>query len=384
MLSGPFVRAAVTNFFFFSSASSFNLLPLYIKQLGGTEAEIGLIMGMHNVAAILCQPLLGEWVDRLGRRPFMLFGVGLAVLTSLVFVFTSSLSPLFWLLRFLQGIAFSAFFVANYSLVIGLVPAERRGWALGIFGISGLLSNALAPLLGEQMIRRFGYRAFFLEASALAFLPLALVWRVREPQVAPGIRTQGLKALAEGLGEVFRLHMAIAFFFGLGTGTIITFVPTLAESLGVMNLSLFYTAYAGCALVVRVIGGGLIDRLGRRAIIVPSMFVQTVGSAVLAILGFLVGAHPTIPALPLLFLAGLLTGGAHGFLFPALTALLMDQTSEGQRARVVAIYSSVFLTGGALGAAIFGYVAREAGYGVMFGALTASLAAGFAISVRLP
>jgi len=383
VLSGPFLRAAVTNFLFFSNIASFNLLPLYIKRLGGTETEIGLIMGVCNIAAIFCQPVLGEWVDRLGRRPFMLFGVSLAGLISLVFAFTSSLTLLFPILRVLQGIAFSAFFLANFSLVVDLVPAERRGWALGIFGISGLLSNALAPLLGEQVIRNFGYRAFFLETSVLALLALAMVWGVRAPRITTAIQPQGLRALAQGAKELFRLHMALAFFFGLGNGTVITFVPTLAESLGVMNIAFFYTAYAGSALLVRLLGGGLIDRLGRRAVIVPSMFVQTVGSSILAILGFLVSAH-TISGLPLLFLAGLSTGAAHGLLFPALSALVMDLAPEGQRARVLAIFSSVFLTGNALGAMIFGYVAHELGYGVMFSALTALLTAGFALSFRLP
>lgn len=264
------------------------------------------------------------------------------------------------------------------------MPAEQRGWALGIFGLSGLLSTALAPLLGEQLIRGVGYPAFFLEASVLGLLALAMVWRIREPRVALDIRTQGLRALVEGLGEVLRLHMAITFFFGLGTGTVFTFVPTFAESLGVLNLSLFYTAYAACALLVRIVGGGLIDRLGRRAVIVPSMFVQAAGSAILALLGFLAGAHAMLmPALSFFFLAGFLTGAAHGFLFPALSALVMDQALERQRGRVVAIYGSVFLTGGTLGAVAFGYVASALGYGVMFGLLTALLATGFAVSLRL-
>ena len=41
-----FLRATLTNFFFFSSQNGYVLLPLYIKQLGGTEVEIGLVMGV--------------------------------------------------------------------------------------------------------------------------------------------------------------------------------------------------------------------------------------------------------------------------------------------------------------------------------------------------
>lgn len=67
----PFVRATVTNFFFFASLNGFFLLPLYIQQLGGTEVEIGLVMGAYSALGILCQPAIGPWVDAIGRRPFM-------------------------------------------------------------------------------------------------------------------------------------------------------------------------------------------------------------------------------------------------------------------------------------------------------------------------
>ncbi|PYN40226.1 MAG: hypothetical protein DMD95_22420, partial [Candidatus Rokuibacteriota bacterium] len=71
-------------------------------------------------------------------------------------------------------------------------------------------------------------------------------------------------------------------------GTIFVFLPTFADSLGVETLALFYTAFAVAAIGVRVFGGRLIDTHGRRAVIVPSMLVQTGAVALLALLGFLV------------------------------------------------------------------------------------------------
>ena len=57
------------------------------------------------------------------------------------------------------------------------------------------------------------------------------------------------------LRELRRRHNALGFFFGLGTGTVFTFLPTFAEQLGVRGLGLFYTAYAGAAMLVRLFGG---------------------------------------------------------------------------------------------------------------------------------
>lgn len=383
VLTGPFLRAALTNFFFIASLNCFVLLPLYIQRLGGTEVEIGLIMGIYHASGIVCQPLVGIGVDRLGRRPFILVGAGMVVLSTAAFLV--SVSPVaFGLLRVLQGIGVSAFFVANYTLIVDLVPTERRGWALGVYGVFGLLSTALAPVAGELVIRSFGYPALFVLATILALVALVLARYVREPPSLTLASGTSLAAIQAGLGELFRLPMALSFAFGLGIGTIFTFFPTFAELLGVRRLALFYTGYAGAAILVRAVGGSLIDSLGRRAVIVPSLFLQAAGGAILALLAFFADARAPMPVLPFLLLAGFLAGGAHGFLYPALSALVMDRAPAAQRGSVMGIFSSVILTGTAMGAMVFGYVAHGWGYGVMWAAVTLLLAIGFGASFRLP
>jgi MFS family permease len=380
--SGPFARATLTNFFFMSSLSCFILLPLYVHQLGGTEAEIGLVQGVYSVAGILCQPLIGLWLDRIGRSFFMTLGVALLILSSAAFLVGHSL-PLLAVLRAVQGMGFSAFFVANYMHVVDLVPVERRGWALGIYGVSGFLGTALAPVVGEIIVRRLGFHWLFALSVLLGGVAAWLVFQIRGIR-PPGMgEGPGIGSLGAGLAEVLQLHMALAFFFGLGTGAMFTFLPTFGEGLGVHSVSLFYTAYAIAAVGVRVGGGNLIDTRGRRATIIPSMFVQGAAAGLLTAMALLVQPHMTVPVVPFLFLAGLLAGGAHGFLYPALAALLMDVTPEARRGSVVGIFSAAFLVGNTLGSMVFGYVAHGLGYAVMWSTLTLLLLAGFALSFRL-
>jgi MFS family permease len=372
----------LTNFFFFAALNGFVLLPLYIQRLGGDEADIGLVQGLYSAAGIVCQPVVGALVDYLGRRFFMRLGAGLLVVSCALFVVSSPL-PLLGALRALQGVAFSTFFVANYIHVVEMVPAERRGWALGIFGLSGLVSTSLAPLVGELMIRRFGFPWFFAAATVVAAGAASVVWRVQDVRPAALGARPGLHVIREGLLQLRHMHMLLAFFFGLGTGTIFTFLPTFGEFLGVTSVGLFYTAYAGAAMLVRVAGGTLIDVRGRRAVIIPSMFVQTCATCMLALVALLFRPALGLPVLPFLFLAGFLAGGAHGFLYPAMSALLMDVTPERRRGSAVGIFSSVFLVGNSIGAIVFGYVAQGLGYPVMWGALTLLLAVGFVASFRL-
>lgn len=382
LADNPFLRATATNFFFFFSMNGFILLPLYVTRLGGTEVEVGVVMGLYNAVGILCQPLVGPWVDAVGRRPFMLLGVGLAFAAAVLAVAAPAIGVLA-VVRVLQGLGFSCFFVANYSYVIDLVPPARRGWALGIYGVAGLVGTAVAPLIGEWTIRSFGFRPLFAASAALMAVAGGFVWGLREHEREGTPPVGGFIWERGGLAEAFQLSMAVTLFFGLGAGTIFVFLPTFAEHVGVRALALFYTAYALSAIAVRVFGGRLSDVHGRRAVIVPSMFVQAGATALLAAIGFLVSRTSTTPVVPVLFLAGLMSGGAHGFLYPGLAALVTDRTPETRRGVVVGIFSAIFLAGQTSGAFLFGYVTHAVGYAFMWTLLTSLLVLGSTLSLKL-
>ena len=382
LADNAFFRATITNFFFFFSMNGFILLPLYIHGLGGTAVDIGVVMGLFNAVGILCQPVVGPWIDALGRKPFMLAGVGLVIAAALLAAAVPSI-PALVLVRVLQGLGFSCFFVANYSYVIDLVPPARRGWALGLYGVAGLVATALAPLVGEWVIRRFGFRPLFAVSAALAAVAAVFVWSLRERRREVALPVRGFPWERGGLADLFHLSMAVTLFFGLGAGTIFVFLPTFAESLGVRTLALFYTAYAVAAIGVRLFAGQLIDTRGRRAVIVPSMFIQTAATALLAAVGFLVTRASQTPVVPALFVAGLMSGGAHGFLYPGLAALVTDQTPETRRGVVVGIFSAVFLAGQTSGSFLFGYVTHAVGYAFMWSVLSALLLLGSALSLKM-
>ena len=128
---------------------------------------------------IICQPLIGPWVDVVGRRPFMLAGAGLNLAASLLATAPGGV-PLLALVRVLQGLGFSTFFVASFSYVVDIVPPARRGWALGLYGVSGFVATALAPLIGEWVVRTAGFRPMFAGSTVLAAATCALVWPIRE------------------------------------------------------------------------------------------------------------------------------------------------------------------------------------------------------------
>ncbi|MGH7263697.1 MAG: MFS transporter [Candidatus Rokuibacteriota bacterium] len=383
ILTPDFLTLAAGNFMFWTNLAAYFLLPLHLRTLGASDALVGVVMGLYSGTSILCQPVVGVWVDRVGRRPFMLVGAALAALGALGFAAAPEALSLFLLLRVVQGMGSAMYFVSNFTLIVDLVPAARRGQALGIFGISGLTSTAVGPALGEVIVRAWGFRVFFLATASLAVLALLVSARVAEP---PARRAAASDGPAVGpLGAVLvapRLPMTLGFGFGLGLGVVFTFLPLYAATLGIERIGPFAVAYAAGALLVRALGGRLIDTVGRKPVIVPALGIQAAGAAVLAVTGALVGGAGFAPV-PLIVLTGLLLGVAHGFLYPALSALVLDLTPEGRRGQVIAVFSTFVGAGQATGAMSFGTLTHWLGYGPAFAVLTLCLTAACLLATRL-
>jgi MFS family permease len=134
---------------------------------------------------------------------------------------------------------------------------------------------------------------------------------------------------------------------------------------------------------VRVIGGRLIDTAGRRAVIVPSMFLLAGTAALLAGTGYAAEHRVDVPALAAVVVTGILCGIAHGFLYPALAALVADDAPPARRGAVIGIFSAIFLCGQAGGTFAFGGLAHALGYAVAWTALTALVLVGALVSVGL-
>jgi MFS family permease len=84
----------------------------------------------------------------------------------------------------------------------------------------------------------------------------------------------------------------------------------------------------------------------------------------------------------LLLLIASINGTAHGFLYPAVSAMAFDRAPSGARGRALAIFNTAILTGGTLGAVGFGWFAEVVGYRPGFVAFGLMLALGVGVFWR--
>ncbi len=364
--SRDFYLVTAANFVFFLNFASFFLLPLHLKELGATEQTIGYVMGTGGFAGLCVLPFLGALLDRVGRRGFVTAGAAAMALASYAYIFVPDAGPLLYVLRVIQGVSFTCAFVTASTLAVELAPHGRRGEALGIFGISTLTTHAIAPALGELVAHRWGFPTLFAVAGTLGVAAAALTLTIRVPRA-----THAAAGGTRGLPHKPTLWLGAATMVacGMGFGAVLTFVPTFVHAIGLERVAPFFVSYTVAAVGVRVVLGGLSDRVGRHRVLLPS--IATLALAVLA-LGW-------VRSMPALVAIGLLFGAGQGMVYPTANALMVDLSHPGNLGRVQTLFSGSFSVGVAASAFAFGAAIERYGYRATFAAASGCIALGLVL-----
>jgi MFS transporter, FSR family, fosmidomycin resistance protein len=252
------------------------LLPFLIAERGYSYGAAGVLLLASSVGSSIVQPLFGVASDRLALPWLMPFGLavggaGLAVV-GLTQSYGATLAAVM-----VGGLGVAAFHPeaarwANYA------SRGQRGRGMSMFSLGGNAGFALGPLLVTPAVLAFG-----LPGTLLALIPLWLaaglllkeLGRLREHAPAPARMENGRKVKVgrDEWGPFARLASVVglrsAVFFGLQAFVPIYFAVELGTSEAAGNGALSVMLIAGA--VGTYVGGRLVDRLGRRPIVVLSM-----------------------------------------------------------------------------------------------------------------
>ena len=319
LLTRAFVLAAMANAILSLSGSLFVHLPGFLQQIGAGEGEIGRIMAMQAIGAILVWPLVGTVMDTRGRRVVILGGVALFVVAVGLYLSVSTLGPRIYAVRLIDGAAWTMWYTALFTYAADLVPERRRAEGLAVFGVSGLIPLGLGAFSGDVILAHAGFREMFIGALALAVLGLVLCLPLRD---VPPVRTEHAvrpRSLLRTASERNLLSVWLAAFtFFVGVVVVFTFVKTFVATTGIGSMGRFFGAYATTAVLLRVFLGWLPDRLGSRRMVGIAMSCYACGFFVLAL--------ADTPAYVLA--AGLLLGAGHGYAFPVLLEPCRDALTD--------------------------------------------------------
>jgi MFS family permease len=122
----------------------------------------------------------GAWSDRIGRRRVIALGWLVYAIVYIGFALSTTISALFgWFL--LYGFYFGFAEGAEKALVADLAPADRRGFAFGVYNaVTGLGALAASVLFG-LIWNTFGTAAAFGLGAAMALVATVLLFVIIDP-----------------------------------------------------------------------------------------------------------------------------------------------------------------------------------------------------------
>ena len=344
-----------------TSSNLFVLFPLYLVKLGAGAKIIGAVVGTFSLAALAARPGVGILLDRIGRQRVAMWLLFLDVGIIALYLTLDGLHWAVFGVRVLHGVVEGTARVALFAMVYEFLPVEGAGRAMSIFSLCGMGSAGIGPIIGEIVIDRWGFEAFFVLAMGLTMLSAlatAMIPDDRKLSHADAIsrppRGPGYAVLLRD-GRLLPLWV-VTVLFSLSISARLSFVAPFAQEKGVTDVAWYFALYSAPAVMVRMFGSRLMDRVGIERMIVPSMAVLALGMALIAATG----------RFHMLYVAAFIGGLGHGYVYPALSALVIQRTHALASGRSSSIYSSLYDIGAMAGPYALGIVASLAGYGPMF------------------
>lgn len=356
-----FTRDFVLSFFAqFTFSSVFSILiptiPIYLSRMGAKEAEIGVLVGSLSVSSLVLRPLVGRALLKIPERRFMIVGALFYALSSIAYLF----APPFWPLlavRVFQGIGLAFFSTASFTLVANITPESHRGQIISYFYLSINFAFALAPYFGMLLVNQFNFpfnfKLLFLVSTALSICCLFTTLKLKKMQTVPLANLSLHKQ--PFLSREALPPAIIAFLVTVTWGALTAFFPLYALSHGVDNPGLFFAAFAITLILVRGLGGKLLDIYAREKIILPCLFNLVISMALLAFSRTLL----------MFIVVAVIWGMGTAFLYPSLVAYTLDRAGSS-RGPAMGTFTALTDLGAGMGSVIMGVILELTNYPIMF------------------
>jgi len=323
-------------------SASFNMLipelPAYLSGLGGAEHK-GLIIALFTITAGISRPFSGKLTDTVGRVPVMAVGSLVCFVCGFLYPVLSSVAG-FLFLRLLHGFSTGFKPTATAAYVADIVPAHRRGEALGIHGLCFSTGMALGPAIGSAISMYYSINVLFYCSSAFALLSIIIIMNMKE--TVSGKQEFSPALLKISRNEIFEKQVfpaaLVTFLSYMSYGAMLTVVPDWSQHLGISNKGLFFMAFTIASVLIRFVSGKASDRYGRVKVLKIASLVLIVALVTIGLAGSLWS----------LLLAAAVYGIATGILSPACNAWTIDLAHPDRRGMAVATM----------------YIALEAGIGL--------------------
>ena len=300
---------------FFYMASPMLVTPLitgFTESIGASAALMGLVGGLMNLVSLFCRPIAGNLADRISKYKLSFIGAVFMTAACVGYIFAPN-EVVVIIARIINGFGFACCSVCMATWMSNMLPKEKIGSGMGVYGTMNALAMAVAPAIGVSAYQAFGYRVSFVIALVFSLAIIVVIQFTGdkgEPETENADAGENGSEAGDAAGRQRRklelidvkvIPIAlIIMLFAIPYCATQSFLVTYAEVRGLhVSVSLFFPAYAAVLIVLRLSLRNLFDKLPFRIFLLSSAL-----SELLAILLLTIMKNNAVMLLASCFLAG--------------------------------------------------------------------------------
>jgi len=295
-------------------------LPIYITEIiKANKREVGIILATYTISALIIRPFIGFAIDKYGRK--IIYIASFALFTALFYLYSYTATIIsILILRFLHGLTWGATSTTSSTLVVDMIPAQKRGEGIGIYGLAMTSAMAVGPVIGLSIASKVNFNTLFFIGLILCMCGLIITLLIKYPKFTASSTAKKFqwKNLIQKKSLPISLNLLV---LQITYGGLLSFVALYGKELGIKNPGIFFLIYAVGIAISRIFSGKIFDKNGPKKIIIVAMILLTVGFIILSIIqnltGFLVSA----------FILGL----GNGIVMPTYQAMVNNIVDKSQR-----------------------------------------------------
>ncbi|MFT6076946.1 MAG: DHA1 family bicyclomycin/chloramphenicol resistance-like MFS transporter [Myxococcota bacterium] len=158
------------------------------KFFAVSNDKIQLTLSSYFIGIAVGQIFYGPIIDRFGKKPPLIFGLVLFVVTSFLCALTKEIDQMIWL-RFFQAAGACSCFVVMRAIVRDLFSPQESARVFSYLLLVMGIAPIIAPLLGGYVLINFGWQAIFWFLGSFAIV-LVVVSILYLPESQAGDKNQ--------------------------------------------------------------------------------------------------------------------------------------------------------------------------------------------------
>ena len=284
MYSKDIILILIASFFYFSSPMLVTpLITGFTESLGAGGALMGIVGGLMNICSLFCRPFVGNLADKISKYKVSFIGAALMTVASIGYI--AAFDPVVVVLsRIVNGVGYACCSVCMSTWMSNLLPENKIGSGMGIYGTMNALGMAVAPAIGVSLYQKLGYRPAFVVA-ALFSAAIAVIIQFVQNKGEPSAASAGVHKKLELIDVKVIPIAVIIMLFSIPYCATQSFLVTYIDIRNLpVTVSLFFPLYAAILLLLRLTMRNLFDKKPFSFFIVLSSVSAFLSISVLAVM----------------------------------------------------------------------------------------------------